>query len=1129
MATTDGDRRRPPLFSVLSLNTNKRADLAGLPALLREGRPDFVFLQEVNVPADRLQAAVGGLGYTVHLSECDRPRRVMAVLTNHLNVSVTNIIPGLLQKVSYENLVIFHVYSPSNSSHHEKTVFFQQIADLVTQAKNSMPILIGDFNCVIDVKDIENDQGAHRINAFLRDYIKNSLFSDTYRVLHPATVRFSWYRRGFAAARLDRAYVQPLLEARVRTARYIPTTSDHHAFVLSLDLTGFGAAAAAARPAAKFYWKFNSSLLGEGDFLPAFQEMWRPVGEEAASYPAGPACWWEEKAKPAIGDFCRRFARLVAGRRAATRRFFTRALELAMEAGDWAKIDACREKLRGLDTIAAAGLAVRSGQPTADEEVPGLFHTAMEGRHGPTPGLTAVKTAGGQILREPEEVEQEILGFYNTLFQGRHSAAADRPDPFDTGRPFSPDRERAAAFLEGLPALTPEQSEQLEQPLRLEELEAAVAAAAAAKSPGLDGLSYELYKIIFPLVGAQLLAAFNGMLAARSLQPSLRQGVVRLLPKVRGVPAADQLRPITLLNTDYKLLTKILVNRLLPVLPDILQATQLCAVEGRSIFDGAAAVLSAAAFLQQHQLPGFLVSLDFYHAYDRICLQWVDMALKAMGFGETMRGWVAALHKGNTATFMLHKLSATIPVTFSFRQGDPLAQILFIIQEEPFLCRLQRSLHGLHFGGLREASLGYVDDVAALSSKEEDLVILDTVVSDYEAASGAILNRNQKSAILGLGSWAGRQEWPLAWLRSAEEIKLYGVYFTPNFEATQRVSWERTVGGLEATLRMWAARALPYLSQRRQILHVYALSKLWYLAQILPLPQLALRRILRAASDFVWRGRLERLAWAELTAPQRAGGLAVAEVATRARALLLKQACHRLASGGRPRAHISYWVGLKLLRFLPGLRVGPHAEVAPPQYVNLAVGLQEVLGLDWVRPGSLRGVTASALYKEFRGEPPEPKIMRRLPGQPWPRIWGRLALPGLPQALFEVGFSLIHNILPTGERRHRLRLAASPACDNCGAQTDSILHTFTACRRVAEAWEYLLFTASRLLGGPIRDADLLLLKFPICKNEIHIIYAVLAFAEMAWAARNGQADLAPITVKIKMSKAPAPFKSIFKL
>jgi hypothetical protein len=138
-----------------------------------------------------------------------------------------------------------------------------------------------------------------------------------------------------------------------------------------------------------------------------------------------------------------------------------------------------------------------------------------------------------------------------------------------------------------------------------------------------------------------------------------------------------------------------LVARLLPVLPSVLQSTQLCSVRGRSIFDGPATVLSAAEYLLRHKRPGYLHSLDFFHAYDRVSLPWVDSVLKAMGFGNTFRGWMATLHRGASAAFLLQKISPFMLIIFSIRQGDPLAALLFIIYIEPFLVRLMAELHGL--------------------------------------------------------------------------------------------------------------------------------------------------------------------------------------------------------------------------------------------------------------------------------------------------------------------------------------------------------------------------------------------------------------------------------------------------
>jgi hypothetical protein len=83
-----------------------------------------------------------------------------------------------------------------------------------------------------------------------------------------------------------------------------------------------------------------------------------------------------------------------------------------------------------------------------------------------------------------------------------------------------------------------------------------------------------------------------------------------------------------------------MVDHLIPVLPTVLLTTQLCSVRGQSIFDCPASILSAAEFHFRHQRPGFLVSLYFFHAYDRVSLPRVDKILEAMGFGAIFQaGW----------------------------------------------------------------------------------------------------------------------------------------------------------------------------------------------------------------------------------------------------------------------------------------------------------------------------------------------------------------------------------------------------------------------------------------------------------------------------------------------------------
>jgi hypothetical protein len=215
----------------------------------------------------------------------------------------------------------------------------------------------------------------------------------------------------------------------------------------------------------------------------------------------------------------------------------------------------------------------------------------------------------------------------------------------------------------------------------------------------------------------------NAMLEEGQLSPSLSQGTVRLNPKIKGLPSASQLWPITLLNTDYKILTKVYVARLMQVLPSILQKAQLCSIKGRNTMQGAVALWTTVECVRQSKRKAFFLNLDFYHAYDRTSLAYVDRVLAATGFGDIFRGVVATLYKGATASFLLHCVTPAESITFSIRQGDPMAMLLYNIQLKPFLLRLDDVLPGVAFPDFEEREEAYVNDMVALGEDEEDLHI----------------------------------------------------------------------------------------------------------------------------------------------------------------------------------------------------------------------------------------------------------------------------------------------------------------------------------------------------------------------------------------------------------------------
>jgi hypothetical protein len=144
------------------------------------------------------------------------------------------------------------------------------------------PLLVGDFNCVLHAIDRSSNPPLPQYctSTTLPALLSAASYSDSFRVLHPTTRVFSFHRRGYEASRLDRVYLPPLLESRPRVARYLPGTSDHHAYFLRLETAGLAVLPSlASKRSASLYWKLNSSVLSDPTFLPAFRAFWRPLAD----------------------------------------------------------------------------------------------------------------------------------------------------------------------------------------------------------------------------------------------------------------------------------------------------------------------------------------------------------------------------------------------------------------------------------------------------------------------------------------------------------------------------------------------------------------------------------------------------------------------------------------------------------------------------------------------------------------------------------------------------------------------------------------------------------------------------------------------------------------------------------
>jgi hypothetical protein len=161
-----------------------------------------------------------------------------------------------------------------------------------------------------------------------------------------------------------------------------------------------------------------------------------------------------------------------------------------------------------------------------------------------------------------------------------------------------------------------------------------VATGKARKAPGCDVISHEFFKITWEVTKQDLLNIMNTMYSDAMITDTQKRGVILCIPKTSHLLTPNEYRPLTLLNTDYKLLARLISNRMRPWLPHILTASQYCGRQGNTIFDAFATVRDAVAHATVTRPPLYVVTIDSQEAFDKISHTYLIAVLQEHGFSE---------------------------------------------------------------------------------------------------------------------------------------------------------------------------------------------------------------------------------------------------------------------------------------------------------------------------------------------------------------------------------------------------------------------------------------------------------------------------------------------------------------
>ena len=240
---------------------------------------------------------------------------------------------------------------------------------------------------------------------------------------------------------------------------------------------------------------------------------------------------------------------------------------------------------------------------------------------------------------EKHDILNEIQQFYQNLYSSQNI-----PD------------NSIHKYLENFepPTLTNTQKENIGQYITEKEVDTVIKLLNKNKSPGNDGITAEFYQAFRPKLVPFSTELYNNSFLQNNLPKEFKQGIITLIFKNKGIP--DEIknwRPISLLNLDYKILTKVLTMRLKNNISTILNNFQSCG-PNKSIINNALNLKSIISYIRQNDQKYAIIALDQEKAFDRIEHNFLKIIFKKFDFPPNFIKWFEMLYTNIEAKILIN-------------------------------------------------------------------------------------------------------------------------------------------------------------------------------------------------------------------------------------------------------------------------------------------------------------------------------------------------------------------------------------------------------------------------------------------------------------------------------------------
>ena len=218
--------------------------------------------------------------------------------------------------------------------------------------------------------------------------------------------------------------------------------------------------------------------------------------------------------------------------------------------------------------------------------------------------------------------------------------------------------------------LTDEEREELEGYITIEDCAKVLKTFPPSKSPRDYGFTAEFYCCFFDLESRNLVNSFNTAYKEGELPISQCRGVITLVPKEdcqrAGLSDLANWWPVTLLNSDFKIASKVIAKRIEKILPRIIHPDQIGFVKGRYIGPSIRSINDTMEHTKLHNIPGILLLLDFRKAFDTIEWSFIQNTLNFPNFGRGIKQWISTFYTGSESAVLNNGFFTRMMQSMSF-------------------------------------------------------------------------------------------------------------------------------------------------------------------------------------------------------------------------------------------------------------------------------------------------------------------------------------------------------------------------------------------------------------------------------------------------------------------------------